>query len=45
VNGKHYKNCKVGEKIFFNPKFGKNRITCVDDIGMESTVEINVKYY
>jgi penicillin-binding protein 1C len=45
VNGKHYKNCKVGEKIFFNPKFGKNTITCVDDKGRESTVEINVKYY
>ena len=45
VNGKHYKNCKTGEKIFFNPNEGENIITCVDDKGRETTIKINVKYY
>ncbi len=45
VNGKHYKNCKAGEKVFFRPETGKNKITCMDDKGRETTIKILVKTY
>ncbi len=45
INDKHFKNCKPGKKIFYKPETGKNKITCVDDKGRETTINITVKSY
>jgi penicillin-binding protein 1C len=45
VNDKFYNKSSPGKGIFFKPKNGKNKITCMDDKGRDRTVLINVKYF
>ncbi len=45
ANGKYIGKCKSGEKIFFSPNHGENKIACMDDKGRESTITIKVNYY
>lgn len=43
INNQFYKSGKVGEKIFFKPKKGISKISCSDDQGRNSNIEILVK--
>lgn len=45
LNDKYYSKCKPAEKIFFSPKTGRIKITCMDDKGRSGTIFINVKSY
>ena len=45
VNDKFYEKSSAGKGIFFKPKKGKNKITCMDDKGRDKTILINVKYF
>jgi penicillin-binding protein 1C len=45
INDKFYKKCSPSEKIFMKASDGKIKITCMDDRGRESTVNLNVNFY
>ncbi len=45
VNNIYLGKIKSTEKLFFNPKNGKNYILCMDDKGRTSEVVIRVKFY
>jgi len=45
VNDKFYNKSSPGKGIFFKPKNGKNKITCMDDKGRDKTISIKVKYF
>ncbi|MFH0733045.1 MAG: penicillin-binding protein 1C [bacterium] len=45
VNNIYLGKIKSTEKLFFNPKQGKNYILCMDDKGRTSEVVIRVKFY
>lgn len=45
INGRYYKSCKPGEKVFFTPKHGLVKITCMDDRGRERSVRVSIKSY
>lgn len=45
IDNRFYKKAASGEKIFFEPKKGINEITCTDDKGRTSKVNISVKFY
>lgn len=45
VNDLFIKTVNAGEKLFFNPRPGINRIRCEDDKGRSSEVKIKVVYY
>jgi penicillin-binding protein 1C len=44
VNNKFYREVRPSDKIFFHPIEGKNDITCTDDKGRNSGVQIYVKF-
>jgi penicillin-binding protein 1C len=44
VNNKYFKTVDAGENIFFHPVEGKNTISCSDDKGRNSDVQIFVKF-
>lgn len=44
VNNKFFRQVKAGENIFFQPVKGKNEITCSDDKGRNTDIQIYVKY-
>lgn len=44
INDKFYKAVNTSEKIFFNPPEGKVKISCSDDKGRNSNINIYVKY-
>ncbi|MGE5845545.1 MAG: penicillin-binding protein 1C [Ignavibacteria bacterium] len=45
INDKFYNKSSAGKGIFFKPKKGKNKITCMDDKGRDRTILINVKFF
>ncbi|MDZ7764126.1 MAG: penicillin-binding transpeptidase domain-containing protein [Melioribacteraceae bacterium] len=45
VNDKFYKKCMPSEKVFLKPKEGNLKITCMDDRGRESSINISVRSY
>ncbi|MFO7445214.1 MAG: penicillin-binding protein 1C [Ignavibacteriaceae bacterium] len=45
INDRFYKKVKADENVFFKPQKGKNKITCLDDMGRDESIFINVKYY
>ncbi len=45
INDKFYKKVKAGNKVFFESEKGINKITCTDDKGRTSELEILVKFY
>lgn len=44
INDHYYKPAAPNEKLFFTPKEGANKITCVDDKGQKSEITIVVKF-
>jgi penicillin-binding protein 1C len=44
VNNAYFKTVDAGKNIFFHPVQGKNSISCTDDKGRSSEVQIVVKY-
>ncbi len=44
INDKFYAECKPEEKIFFKPQNSKIKITCTDDKGRSSTVNVRIKF-
>ncbi|NOQ26625.1 MAG: penicillin-binding protein 1C [Bacteroidales bacterium] len=44
INNKFYKAVNPGEKIFFEPSEGKVQISCSDDKGRNTNINIYVKY-
>lgn len=44
INDRYYKSADGSEKLFFVPKAGVNKITCVDDKGQKSEISIMVKF-
>ena len=44
INDKFYKNAGINEKVFFSPQAGKIKISCSDDKGLNTNIEINVQY-
>ncbi len=45
INNKFFGKTKLGEKLFFEPIKGVNRILCIDDKGGERSIKIKVKFY
>jgi penicillin-binding protein 1C len=45
INNKFYRKSSPGDNIFFKPSEGKYLITCLDDLGRDESIEIEVKYY
>jgi penicillin-binding protein 1C len=45
IDNEFYKKSLPGDKIFFTPKKGESTIACLDDLGREETVKINVNFY
>lgn len=45
VNDRFYKSCKAGEEIFFMPDAGKLKISCSDDKGRNTNINISVAFY
>jgi len=45
INDKFYKKSSPADKIFFKPRKGIVKISCMDDKGRENAVSINVKIY
>lgn len=45
VNGAFFKSCVPGERVFYAPKPGRQRIVCMDDHGRQGKVEVMVKEY
>ena len=44
INNAYFQTAKASEPIFYSPKAGKNKISCVDDKGRSVAVEIMVKF-
>lgn len=44
INDQFLQKAKASEGIFFTPKAGKNKISCVDDKGRNVDIEVVVKY-
>ena len=45
IDDKYFKKSSPGKNLFFKPKEGKTKITCLDDKGRDANVLIKVKYY
>ena len=45
INDEYYTQSSPNEKVFFKPNEGKIKITCIDDFGRYSSIEIKVKEY
>ena len=45
LNNNFYTKCKPGEKIFFKPKSGETKITCLDDKGRDESISVQINYY
>jgi penicillin-binding protein 1C len=45
LDNKYYKKSSPGKNIFFKPKKGRIKITCLDDKGRDANVVIKVKFY
>lgn len=45
VNGEFFRSAAPGEKVFYPAKQGKLKVTCMDDKGRSSVVEVDVKEY
>ncbi len=45
LDDKYYKKSLPGKNLFFKPKQGKTKITCMDDKGRDANVLIKVKFY
>ena len=45
INNKFYKEAKPKEEVFFLPTEGINKISCSDDRGRNSSVQIGVEFY
>jgi len=45
VNGKFYKKALPTEKVFYKPKAGKLKVSCLDDKGRRSTTAVIIKLY
>lgn len=45
IDDKYFKKSNPSEKIFLIPKSGKLKITCMDDRGRESSINISVSSY
>jgi len=45
INNEFYKKCKPDERIFFKPDGEQIKITCIDDFGKSSTINIKISYY
>ena len=45
VNGKYFGKCEPGGKLFFIPVKGPNTVACMDDLGRESKLTVEVKFY
>ena len=45
LDDKYYKKSAPGKNLFFKPKEGKTKITCLDDKGRDANVLIKVKFY
>jgi penicillin-binding protein 1C len=44
INNRFYKSAPAGEKQFFMPEEGTNKISCTDDRGRNRDIRISVKY-
>ena len=44
INDQFLQKAKASQGIFFNPKAGKNKISCVDDKGRNVDIEVLVRY-
>jgi penicillin-binding protein 1C len=44
INDQFFQKAKASESVFYSPKAGKNKISCVDDKGRNVDVEVAVKY-
>lgn len=45
LNDRFYKSGRVDEKIFFTPESGALKISCSDDKGRNSDIQITIRYY
>jgi len=45
IDDKYYRKSSPGKNLFFKPKEGKTKITCLDDKGRDANVLIKVKLY
>ncbi len=45
INDVFYKEAKIGEPVFFTPEEGRLKISCSDDKGNNSNIEIEVVYF
>lgn len=45
INGKFYKEATTKEEVFFLPKEGISKISCSDDRGRNSSINITVDFY
>ena len=45
VNNLFYKKSKPGERVFFKPEKGTSKITCLDDLGRKTEIEVKVLFY
>ncbi len=44
INQRFYRAVAPGERVFFEPRAGKNRVSCVDDKGRKSLVRFDVEF-
>lgn len=45
VNDMFIRKCQPGEKVFIKPVKKELKITCLDDLGRDKTINISIKYY
>lgn len=45
IDDKYYKKSSPGNNLFFKPREGRTKITCLDDKGRDANVLIKVKFY
>jgi penicillin-binding protein 1C len=45
LNDNYFTKCEPGERIFFQPKQGELKITCMDDKGRDETISVKINYY
>ncbi|MGD8307055.1 MAG: penicillin-binding protein 1C, partial [Ignavibacteria bacterium] len=45
LNENYFAKSEPGERLFFKPKQGELKITCMDDMGRDQSIAVNIKYY
>lgn len=45
VNDMFITKCKPGDKVFIKPRKKELKITCLDDLGRDKTINVSIEYY